>query len=68
MEGTIYMTLGYRALISVASSEANVTVWHQRLGYMSEKGMKVMHSKDTTSGLKSIMLGWARSHASGPEY
>ena len=53
------MTSGYRASISVASSEADVRVWHQRLEYMSEKGIKVMLSKDTTSGLKSIKLAWA---------
>ena len=41
-EGTLYMTSGFGASISVASTELNDRVWHQRLGHMSEKRMKVM--------------------------
>ena len=55
-EGTLYMTSGFKASISVASSEADVGVRHRRLGHISEKGMKVMLSKDKLSGLKSIDL------------
>ena len=55
-EGTLYMTSGSRASISVASSELDAAVWHQRLGHMSERGMKVMLSKYKLSGLKSINL------------
>jgi len=40
------MMSGSGASILVASSEADVGVWHRRLGHMSEKGMKVMVSKD----------------------
>ena len=53
-EYTLYMTSGSRASISVASSELDAGVWHQRLGHMSEKRMKVMLSKDKLSALKSI--------------
>jgi len=55
-EGTLYMTLGSRASISVALSEADAGVWHQRLGHMSEKGIKVMHSNDKLPRLKSVEL------------
>ena len=36
-EGTLYMTSGSVASISIASLEADVRVGHQRLGHMSEK-------------------------------
>ena len=55
-EGTLYVTSDFRASISVASSEADARVWHQRLGHMSEKRMKVMLSKDKEPGLKSVDL------------
>jgi len=51
-EGTLYMTLGFGVSISVASSELDAEVWHRRFGHMSEKGMKVMLSKDKLLGLK----------------
>ena len=51
-ECTLYMTSGFRASISVASSELDTRVWHRRLRHMSEKGMKVMLSKDKLSELK----------------
>ena len=50
------MTLGSRASISVALSELDVGVWHQRIGHISEKRMKVMLSKDKLPELKSIDL------------
>ena len=50
------MTLGSGASISIASSELDNGVWHQRLGHMSEKEMKVMLSKDKLSGLKFVEL------------
>ena len=29
--------------ISVASTEIGATLWHHRLGHMSEKGMQILH-------------------------
>jgi len=55
-KGTLYMTSGSGASISVASSKVDVGVWHQRLGQMSEKGMKVMLFKDKLSTLKYVDL------------
>ena len=45
-EGTLYVISGSEASISVASSEEDAEVWHQRLRHMSEKEMKMMLSKD----------------------
>ena len=50
------MTSGSMALISVASSEVYPGVWQQRLGHISEKGMKVMLSKEKLLGLKFMAL------------
>ena len=43
--GTLYMTAGARCSITVVAGNKNSNMWHQRLGHMSEKGMKIMHLK-----------------------
>ncbi|WVZ18179.1 hypothetical protein V8G54_005501 [Vigna mungo] len=53
--GTLYKTAGACHLIAVAANE-NPNLWHQRLGHMSEKGMKIMHSKGKLPGLQSIEI------------
>ncbi|XP_057426441.1 uncharacterized mitochondrial protein AtMg00300-like [Lotus japonicus] len=53
--GTLYKTGGACHLIAVASNE-NPNLWHQRLGHMSAKGMKVMHSKGKLPGLQSVEI------------
>ena len=55
-EGTLYIMSGSKASSSVASSEADAGIWHQRLGHMSKKGMKMMLSKDKLTGLRPIEL------------
>ena len=66
-ERTLYMTFGFRASTSVASSELDVGVWHWRLGHMSEKGIKIMLSKDKLSGLKSIDLNFCEDCVYGKQ-
>ena len=48
--GTLYKTARACHLIAVAANE-NPNLWHQRLGHMSEKWMKIMHSKGRLPGL-----------------
>jgi len=48
--GTLYKTTEACHLIVVATNN-NCNLWHQRLGHMSEKGMKIMHSKDKLPSL-----------------
>jgi len=55
-EGTLYMTSSSAASISISTSELDVSVWHQRLGHMSKKGMNSMPSKDELLGLKYLDL------------
>ena len=38
--GTLYMTSSPRDTIVVAEASTNTSLWHRRLGHMSEKGMK----------------------------
>ncbi|WVY97098.1 hypothetical protein V8G54_029249 [Vigna mungo] len=51
--GSLYKTEGACHLITVAMNE-NPNLWHQRLGHMSEKGMRIMHSKGKLPSLQSI--------------
>ncbi|WVZ03536.1 hypothetical protein V8G54_024342 [Vigna mungo] len=51
--GTLYKTEGACHLIAVAMNE-NPNLWHRRLGHMSEKGMRIMHSKRKLPSLRSI--------------
>lgn len=52
----LYMTIGVRCSIADASSNKNSNLWHQRLGHMSEKGMKIMHSKGKLPSLQSVKI------------
>ena len=52
--GTLYMTSSPRDTIVVADASTDISLWHRRLGPMSEKGMKMLLSKGKLSELKSI--------------
>ena len=39
------MTSTPRDIIAVADASTNTSLWHRRLGHMSEKGMKMLLSK-----------------------
>ena len=52
--GTLYMTSSPRDTIAVADTSTDTSLWHCRLGYMSEKGMKTLLSKGKLPELKSI--------------
>ena len=52
--GTLYMTSSPRDTIAVADASTNTSLWHHRLGHMSEKGMKMLLSKGKLLELKSI--------------
>ena len=55
--GTLYLcTNKVNPSMCVASTRVYVSLWHQRLGHMSEKGMQILHSKNLLLGLKKIDL------------
>ena len=41
--------------------DSDTTLWHKRLGHMSEKGMKVLHSKKVLPGLKCVNIDLCKS-------
>ena len=52
--GTLCMTSCPRDIIAVVDASTDTSLWHHRLGHMSEKGMKMLLSKGKLPELKSI--------------
>ncbi|KAE8684638.1 Chitin elicitor receptor kinase 1 [Hibiscus syriacus] len=48
---------GYSTTFSVADADGKSNLWHQRLGHMSEKGMKILLSKGKLPDLKNVDVG-----------
>ena len=65
--GTLYMTLSPRDTIAVTKASTNASLWHRRLGYMSEKGMKMLLSKGKLPELKPITLDMCESYILGKQ-
>ena len=61
MIGTLYMTTNACGSIAVAASTEDPNLWHQRLGHISEKGLKVMHKKGKLEGLQSTNIDLCES-------
>ena len=55
--GTLYLCNGISNSVNALTSKGeDAAFWHHRLGHMSEKGMKIFHSRNLLSGLKNIDL------------
>ncbi|KAK3027346.1 hypothetical protein RJ639_041587 [Escallonia herrerae] len=56
--GTLYTLSGtHNHSISLAFPEnQRTTLWHHRLGHLSESGMRIVHSKNALPGMKNIQL------------
>jgi len=53
--GTLYLCNGISNYVNyLISIRENMTLWHNRLGKMSEKGMKILHSRNLFLGLKRV--------------
>ena len=52
--GTLYMTSSPRDIIAVTEASIGTSLWHRKLGHMSERGMKMLLSKGKLPELKSI--------------
>ena len=59
--GTLYMTSSLRDTIVVAKASNDTSLWHHRLGHMSEKGMKMLLSKGKLPELKSVDFNMCES-------
>ena len=55
--GILYLCNGISNFFNALTSKGeNARLWHYRLGHMSEKGMKILHSRNFLSGLKNVDL------------
>ena len=64
---TLYMTSSPRDTIAVADASTDTSLWHCRLGHMSEKGMKILLSKGKLPELKSIDFDMCESYILGKQ-
>ncbi|KAL5774241.1 hypothetical protein ACOSP7_011798 [Xanthoceras sorbifolium] len=55
--GTLYVTSNLDNIVAVADADGKSNLWHQRLGHMSEKGMKTLLSKGKLPDLKAVDVG-----------
>jgi hypothetical protein len=55
--GTLYLCIGNTdSSISLSSIRVDTSLWHHRLGHMSEKGMQILQKKNLLPDLKQIDL------------
>ena len=65
--GILYMTSSPRDTIAVANVSTDTSLWHRKLGHMSEKGMKMLLSKGKLPELKSIDFDMCESYILGKQ-
>ena len=53
--------------IALASTGIDTTMWHHRLGHMSEKGMHILQSRKLLRGLKQIDLEFCEHRVYGKQ-
>ena len=53
-KNTLYMTTKPNNVASIAASNDNASLWHNRLGHISQKWMKELLSKGKLSELKNV--------------
>ena len=54
---TLYVTSGLETIIVIAKLDEKLKIWHQRLGHMNKKGMKVLVLNRKLLDLKSVDIG-----------
>ena len=60
--GTLYLCNGISNSVNALTSKgANAALWHHRLGHMSEKGMKILHSRNLLPSLKNVDLDFCEN-------
>ena len=60
--GTLYLCNGISNFVNALTSTGeDTTLWHHRLGNMSEKGMKSLHSRNFLPGLKHVDLKFSEN-------
>ena len=64
---SLYMISSPRDTNVVAEAGTDASLWHHRLGHMSEKGMKMLLSKEKLQELKSINFDMCESYILGKQ-
>ena len=60
--GTLYLCNGISNSVNALTYKgADAALWHHRLGHMSEKGMKILHSRNLLPGLKNVDLDFCEN-------
>jgi len=67
LDGTLYVVNKESDSISIAGKNDDAELWHNRLGHMSEKGMKSLISKGKLAGLKSADLDFCEDCVLGKQ-
>ncbi|XP_022152845.1 uncharacterized protein LOC111020469 [Momordica charantia] len=52
--GTLYVNNNDKDMVAVVDHSSYTQLWHNVLGHMSEKGMKILHSAGKLQGLKAV--------------
>ena len=65
--GTLYTTTGCINMAVVAKGASGSYLWHNRLGHMNTKGMKMLVAKEALEGLKSVDRGLCESCVMGKQ-
>jgi hypothetical protein len=64
--GTLYLCIGNTdSSISLTSIGVDTTLWHHRLGHMSEKGMHILHKRNVFPDMKQIDLDFCEHFVYG---
>ncbi|XP_059638693.1 uncharacterized mitochondrial protein AtMg00300-like [Cornus florida] len=64
---TLYITSSACGSIAVAENREDHNLWHQILGHMSERGLKIMHSKGKLPGIRAIDIDLCESCVMGKQ-
>jgi hypothetical protein len=66
--GTLYLCIGNTdSSISLSSIGVDTTLWHHRLGHMSEKGMQILRKRNLFPDLKQIDLDFCEHCVCGKQ-
>ena len=65
--GTLYTNAGCINMVVVAEGASDSCLWHNTLGHMSIKGMKMLVEKGALEGLKSVDMGLCERCVMGTE-
>ncbi|KAJ4736375.1 Transposon Ty1-NL2 Gag-Pol polyprotein [Rhynchospora pubera] len=64
---TLYLINSSVPLVAVAGAKADPNLWHKRLGHMSDKGMKVLASKELLPTMKSVEIDFCEDCVFGKQ-